>query len=317
MENFKFYLPIIVGNLKKPIGSVENGFLKIKGVKEKIKLVKKELLKELDKDLKKGKWVEEGYDLCDLYFEGEGRKTTFKCVLAKDNIGENFLENAMDLSDIFNKKIKKVMNITSYSFKFFVIYKEEEVLVIFFYDVNAFVKKFKNNTSIKNKNYIFYNFEEYKKAKQIYIKEDKIYFDGKEESLMEDTTNTPVEFCENVEDFVGLINEDAKCNFNEYILNYKIKKKNINYVKITKNALTGYVGNLYNKHREDIVLIECENVIPDNFNEVILYSNYMKLLNFYKKTNNWYLVKTKNLKTIIIHSDEINKEYHIVLCVVE
>lgn len=316
MENFKFYRPIVVGGLGKPIGSVEDGLLKIKGVKEKIKLVKKELLKDLDGNLKNEGWVEEGYKLCNLYFESEERKTSFKNVLVKENeekIGENFLENIMDLSDIFNKKIKKVVDVASYWFKFFVLYKEEEVVIILSASSNVFVKKFKNNTSIKNKNYTFYNFETYKKAKQIYIKDDKIYFDGKENKMVEEVTNNPVHVNETLEGFINLISDSSKCDINEVILNYKIDEKNFRYIKITKDALIGYEGSYYDTDGKESTLIECENVFPEGFNQVVLLSYYLKLLTLYQKTNNWHLVTTKKSQNILIHSDEKNKEYHIVL----
>lgn len=256
MENFKFYRPIVVGNLGKPIGSVENGFLKIKGVKEKIKLVRKEVLDKLDEELKKEGWVEEGYQLCNLYFEGVGRKTTFRDVLVKEdkNILENN-ENTLDVSDI----VPIFSGFEKYRYGIYehlnIQFNENKTLVMATSGKEIICKEF-NSTPFKDfigKSF-YVQLSDLKKCKTLYLTSEGVLVDNKRILKYKEMFESDVKYFEHYENLkTSTIREEYKCTIDKEIFN-------LNNIDKLSNSLYFMDSCLTNKDRS--FMFEFKNNLP-------------------------------------------------------
>lgn len=301
MENFKFYIPIVVGKLGKPIGSVEDGFLKIKGVKEKIKLVRKEVLDKLDEELKKERWVEEGYKLCNLYFEGVGRKTTFTDVLVKEdkNILENN-ENVLDISDIvpifsgFEKHYYGIYENLNIQFN------ENKTLVLATCGRELICKEF-DSAPFKDLigKSLYLQLSDFKKCKTLYLTSEGALVNNERVLKYKEMLKSGLRYFEVYENFkTETIKEENKCTIDKEVFNLKIIG-NLSDIVFIESGISDKLNSF---------MFEFENILPHgNF---CIRKNLFKSLMRTCKNGDCEIYQCEDLAKLGVKKDNV---YHILL----
>ena len=294
MEIFNFYSQII-DNLNKPIGSVEDGFLKIKGVKEKIKLVRKEVSDNLEEELKK-----EGYQLCNLYFEGDGRKTTFRDVLVKeDKVIMKDIQNVLDISDIvpflsgFGKIDYSIYNSLNIQFN------ENKTLAMLGSGKELICKEFDTSPfkDLIGKNF-YVKLSHFKKCKNLYLTSKGLLVDNKRILSYKEMCPRDLKYFEKYEFFkTTIIKEECKCSIDKEVFAMKNIVNLSNILCFTNTSVT---------NKDKSFMFEFKNNLP--YGEFLLEKKLFKTLMKTCKSGGYEIYQDEDASKLIVKKDNV---YHI------